>query len=182
MKGLIFRSFCDFMEKTYSAELVDKMLSDPALSTSGAFTSVGNYPTRDLFSMVSCVVQETKADQGELVEAFGESLFGVLSSAHVELMASFESCFDMLASIESVIHRDVRKLYNTEELPRFIVNDRNGDEMIKLTYQSSRPLAILARGLMKGALRYYGLTEKSQLSTISMSEDGTEATFRIERK
>ncbi len=163
MKGIVYRFFQDYVEETWSAELVDEMLSLDGLSTEGAFTSVGNYPHDDFVQMLAFVADRTNIDLSQLIYNFGEALFHRLASAHHDVIAGFDSCIDLLAGIESVIHRDVRKIYDNTELPRFDVVNIQGKEEITIQYRSSRPFADLAHGLIAGAISYYGLNASSTI-------------------
>lgn len=179
MKGAVFKAFEAFVEERWSEDLIDSTLNLEGLSTGGAYTSVGDYPHSDMLTMAVHVAEETGTPVNILVREFGEYLFHVLASAHAEMVASFSSCIDMLSGIESVIHRDVRKLYSNTELPQFDVEDRDGDRSVKLIYRSSRPFADLAEGLILGAFDHYGVKANSALHRYDHASDGTHAAFTI---
>lgn len=179
MKGVVFKSFEAFIEERWSDNLSDQALSVDGLSTAGAYTTVGDYPHSDIITMAAFVAQKAGIPVSELVRDFGEYLFHVLAGAHADLVASFSSCIDLLSSIESVIHRDVRKLYSNAQLPRFDVENRDGDHSLRLVYRSARPFADLAEGLIAGAFDHYGVKGKSSLVRYDVSSDGTHAIFEI---
>lgn len=180
MKGLIIRNFAEFVEEIFGDEVTDDMLSLTGLSSGGAFTNVGSYPPDDMIMMVSFLSERTGITIPDLLRTFGRSLFNTLGSAHPELMARFPTCYDMLVGIETVIHRDVRKLYNTNELPRFDVVERKGNERLVLRYTSKRPFADLADGLIHGAVSHYGITETTEIKRTDLSNDSTRADFVLE--
>ena len=183
MRGLIFRSFQDFIETRFSAELLDATLSlDGLRSTDGAYTTVGDYPTGELVEMIGFVSAETSTPANELIQAFGEYLFAVLATAHSEIVTQFESCFDLLAGIETVIHKNVRKLYDRPELPTFDVLEHSGDRILILRYSSPRPFADLAAGLIRGALAYYELEKSVDVQRKDLSDDGMNSEFHLTRK
>ncbi|MEM9054372.1 MAG: heme NO-binding domain-containing protein [Pseudomonadota bacterium] len=179
MKGAVFKAFEAFIEERWSEDLIDSTLNLEGLSTGGAYTSVGNYPHSDMLTMAVHVADQTGTPVNTLVREFGEYLFHILASAHAEMVAGFSSCVDMLSGIESVIHRDVRKLYSNTELPQFDVEDRDGDRSVKLVYKSTRPFADLAEGLILGAFEHYGVKANSALSRYDHAPDGTHAAFTI---
>lgn len=182
MRGMIFRSFQDFVEQRFGEAVMDEALQLEALATSGgAYTSVGNYPTSEFVTLAVEVSERTDTALPDLIKAFGEALFTDLAGAHRDMVASFASCFDLLAGIEVVIHRNVRKLYDTDEVPHFEVLAHDGDAHLKLRYSSARPFADLAEGLIKGALRYYDLYDKVRIVRHDLSEDGTQAEFDLTR-
>lgn len=179
MKGMVFKVFESHVAKHLGEEMLDDLLDDPHLSTAGAYTSVGNYPPGDMLRMVSVLAERTGVPVNELVQTFGFELFEVLAAQHPEIMVQFDGCLDMLAGIESVIHRDVRKLYSDAELPRFDIEAQDGQRHLKMVYRSSRPFADLAHGLIQGALAHYGIKEKATVLREDLSNDGTQARFDI---
>ena len=179
MKGVVFKSFEAFVEDRWSDAIADEALSIDGLSSGGAFTSVGNYPHSDIISMVVYLSQKTGIPAGELVRDFGVYLFHVLAKSHADIVSGFSGCIDMLAGIESVIHRDVRKLYSDAKLPRFDVDDRQGDRTVTLTYRSGRPFADLAEGLILGAFEHYSVKAIASLERHDVASDGTHSRFVI---
>ncbi len=182
MRGMIFRSFQEYAAERYGERLVDDLLAMDALTVSGgAYTSVGTYPHSEFVAMA----QEASARTGEpmdgMVKDFGRVLFARLASSHQAMMAGFHGCFDFLANLESVVHRDVRKLYDTDEVPYFQVVDRDGDVELVLRYSSSRPFADLAEGLLLGALVHYGLEERVMVARRNLTDDNTQAEFKLTR-
>ena len=64
------------------------------------------------------------------------------------------------------MHIEVKKLYPEAELPTFETTLFD-DKHLEMIYQSKRPFAPLAEGLMQGCMEYYGETieiQKEQLS------------------
>lgn len=179
MKGVVFKSFEAFVEERWSEEAADEALTVEGLSTSGAFTNVGNYPHSDIISMVVFLSEKTGVPASTLVRDFGEYLFHILAGSHADIVADFTGCIDMLSGIESVIHRDVRKLYSDARLPRFDVEDRDGDKSVKLIYSSGRPFADLAEGLILGAFDHYGVKGLSSLTRYDVATDGTHSEFVV---
>ena len=180
MKGVVFKSFETFIETRWSSEMVDQALDLDSLSTGGAYTSVGDYPSSDMVSMAVYIAEHNQIEVSALVHDFGQYLFHVLAHAHEEIIDGFSSCVDMLAGIESVIHRDVRKLYSNAELPHFEISERTGDRHLVLVYKSARPFADLAEGLIHGAFVYYGVKAISSLTRYDLAPDGTHAQFTVQ--
>jgi len=179
MKGIVFKVLETHLERHFGEKMLDEILSDASLSTRGAYTAVGDYPHSDLIKMVSIVAERTDTPVPDLVRQFGFELFGALAGAHKDMLSQFVGCVDMLASIETVIHRDVRKLYQGAELPRFDVEARDGERYLRLVYQSTRPFADLAEGLIEGALVHYGVKEFATISREDRAPDGTHAVFEL---
>ena len=179
MKGMVFKVFESHVARDLGEDMLDELLDQPGLSTGGSYTSVGNYPYTDLTSMVGALSERTGIAPGELVRTFGFELFAILAEGHGAIMAKFSGCLDMLAGIEGVIHRDVRKLYSDAELPRFDVEAHEGERYLRLVYKSSKPFADLAEGLILGALTHYGVNENATVVRENLADDGTHARFEI---
>jgi len=179
MKGMVFKVFERHVERHLGQDTLDELLDQPGLSNGGAYTAVGNYPPGDLTCRVGTLSERTGVPASELVTRFGHELFATLADGHREIMAKFNGCLDMLAGIEAVIHRDVRKLYSDAELPRFDVEHHDGERRLTLVYSSSRPFADLAHGLIEGALEHYGVNENATVLREDLSHDGTKARFDI---
>lgn len=179
MKGMVFRSFERFVEAGWPGTTADDMMSLPDLESGGAYTSVGYYPHTEFLSMAIYVAETTRMPIDQLVKQFGEVLFADLAAGHPDMVKSYQSPIALLAVIESVIHVDVRKLYTTTELPRFDVLGRDSDQSITLDYQSKRPFADLAEGLMWGCLDHYGVKEASSVLREDIASDGTHSVFTV---
>ena len=179
MKGMVFRAFENFVESRWPDELADDMMSLDSLPSGGAYTTVGNYAHSEFLTMAVYVAETTKTPIKSLVTEFGEVLFQNLASAHTEMVKSYKSPIELLAVIESVIHRDVRKLYDNTELPRFDVKSHIPEKSIELEYSSARPFADLAHGLIWGCLDFYGVKEISSVKRNDVTQDGTRSVFKV---
>lgn len=179
MMGMVMRSFACFVENQFGEDVADQALSTKGLSTEGAYTTVGYYPTDDLVKMVVTTSHSTDVEVPVLIQRFGFDLFGKLADGHAEMMRDFTHPIDLLASIESVIHVNVRKLYSDTELPRFEVLARQGNEELTLAYRSARPFADLAHGLVNGCLNHFGAEDRATVERQDIEKDGTSSVFRI---
>jgi hypothetical protein len=180
MKGSIFRAFESFVTAFWSENYADEALSQPLLATGGAYTSVGDYPHGELMLLIEKVGLRAGLSNNDILRKFGAFLFSDLASlSHVNL-SGYRTCFDLLDDIESVIHRDVRRLNRHAEIPIITTRERNADQRIVLHYESDRPFAHLAEGLIHGALAHFGLSERARLEVRSRASDNTSALFEIE--
>jgi len=179
MKGVVFRSFEIFASKKYGDDIVDQAMDQPELSTGGAFTSIGEYPHTDLMMIATAVANETSTPLNTLVRDFGEALFHILAGAHKDMVDDFDGPIALLSVIESVIHRDVRKLYSNAELPRFDILERHDDKYVYMEYSSARPFADLAEGLIWGCLDHYSAREHSTVYREDLANDGTHTRFEV---
>jgi len=179
MKGIVFRSFESFVSDRFGENVVDVAWEQPELTTGGAFTTIGHYPNSDFLTLVGSVSHTTQLPANQLVKDFGEALFKVLAGAHHEMVMQFKTPIALLSVIETVIHRDVRKIYTNTELPRFDVIEQDGDVFLHLEYSSARPFADLAEGLIMGCLKHYNVGDSSSVERNDVKPDGTHSRFKI---
>lgn len=179
MKGMVFRAFESFVEQRWPDKLADDMMSLHTLPSGGAYTTVGNYAHSEFLTMAVYIAEKTKTPIKSLVTDFGEVLFHRLATAHTQMVKSYKNPIELLAVIENVIHRDVRKLYDNTELPRFDVKEHTPEISIELEYTSARPFADLAHGLIWGCLDFYGVKEISSVTRHDVMQDGTRSVFKV---
>lgn len=181
MKGLIFRAFSDFVEAEYGDVLADQMLSQPGLVTNGAYTTVGHYDHSEFLTLLTFVSSRIQEPPAELTKQFGIFLFGYLAGMHEELLRTYQTCFQLLCALDSVVHREVKKLYQSNELPRFTVETCIENDLLILTYTSSRPFADLAEGLISGSLVHFGIQQSHSLERENITSDGTRSRFILRK-
>ncbi len=147
MKGVVFTEFVDFVETKYGLELVDLLFSNCQLESGGAYTSIATYDVKELLQLVGELSRQTDVSPSKLVVEYGRHLFRFFARTRASMMSHLSSCEELMASVENQIHVDVRKLYPDAELPS-IKFERVSDLQSKVHYQSARPLADLAEGLI----------------------------------
>ena len=98
--------------------------------------------------------QLTGAPFNDLLVAYGQYLFPKLMLIDPDMMSQFNSSFELVAAVDSIIHVEVKKLYPDAELPQFEVINRNKNEL-QVSYTSCRPFAYLANGLILGCAEHY---------------------------
>jgi hypothetical protein len=154
MKGMVFTEFLEMVESKFSADMVDDIIDDSALPSGGAYTAVGTYDHSELVTMVGALAQRTGLPVPALVNAFGLHMFGRFHVLHPSFFSGVSSALDFLEGIETVIHREVRKLYPDAQLPQFdCTRDVDGLDMV---YSSPRHFGDLAAGLIEGAVAHFG--------------------------
>lgn len=155
MRGIVFTEFLDFVDQVAGPQMTEKMLASCDLGSGGAYTSVGDYDHGEMISMLTFLNTATGQEVSEMVQAFGQHLFGQLADSHGEILGDERGILDFLEGIESHIHAEVRKLYPTAELPSFETERASKDNLIMI-YKSARPFADLAYGMILGAADYFG--------------------------
>jgi hypothetical protein len=171
MLGIVFTEFVEMVEERFSEEVLDEILEAPSLSTSGAFTSVGYYDHTDMIKMVVALSKEVNVPIDDLIAAFGEHLFGKLVAKYPTMIEGHNRLLDFLETVDTVVHKEVIKLYPHAELPRFSCN-RLSDDCLEMNYQSKRPFSQLALGLINGCALYF----KQPIDVVSQSSD-TDASY-----
>ena len=154
MKGIVFTEFLEMVEDKFSPAVVDKIIEASELSTDGAYTAVGTYHHSELIQLVVHLSEESDVDIPLLIRTFGIYLFGRFVEMYPVFFEENSSCFDFLQLIENHVHVEVKKLYPDAELPTFTTTVID-DKTLEMIYQSKRPFAPLAEGLMQGCINYY---------------------------
>lgn len=157
MKGIVFTEFIEMVESHFSPELADRIILAAHLPSGGAYTSVGTYDHAEMWSLVVELSKATGTPMPDLMKVFGEHLLGRFVVGHGAMFAGHRCTFDFLETVDTVIHREVRKLYADAELPHFEVVERTPDRLV-LLYESPRHFADLAEGLIQGCARHFGET------------------------
>lgn len=177
VKGVVFTEFMELVEGKFGFEVADQVITQSHLSNDGAFTSVGTYDYHDLIRMVIELSEITGAPVPALVKAFGQHMFHVFAQGYPQLLEATQSTFEFLPHVENAIHIEMRKLYSDAELPSFRFEYPTEQQLV-LYYQSTRPFADLAHGLIEACAAHF----KEQL-TIEREDlpprNGTYAKFTI---
>lgn len=176
MKGIIFTAFLDMSEELYGYKLVDELIEESNLPSKGVYTAIGTYPHSEMVTLLVNLSRKVNAPSSSLLEIFGKHLFGVLSKTYPYFFTRKATTFDLLMSVDSYIHVEVRKLYPDAELPHFEVTlvDKN---TLWMDYYSDRKMNALAYGLIQQCILYYG--EKATISQQVLEEKQNAIRFEI---
>ena len=176
MKGIVFTEFLDLVEDTFGLETVEDIIEKSNLPSKGAYTSIGTYAFSEMISLVNHLSENTSMTVEDLLHVYGHHFFGAIKRDYAYILDSYTDPLDLLSSVGSHIHVEVRKIYPDAELPNFEVVNRNGNSLT-LTYFSSRSLYAFGLGLMEKAFEYY---ERNATITFNkIKEDGSEVKFVI---
>jgi hypothetical protein len=180
MKGLIFSEFLEYVESTYSAEMVDDIIDACSLSSDGAYTTVGSYPHEELVSLVAVLSEQSSTASSEILRSFGNYLFERLIIGFPHFTHNAKSAFELLYRIEEYMNQEVRKLYPDAKLPTFAYEASHPNQLI-ITYHSMRPFADLAHGMIEGVINHFGEDINIERDPVS-SEEKTHVRFSLELK
>ena len=180
MRGLIFTEFIQLVEEKFGIVMADDVLSTPGLTDGGAYTAVGTYPHTEMVAMVGALSERSGIPASDLCVIFGEWLFPKLARAFEFAVKPHGDAFSFLASLDGIIHVEVRKLHANAELPSVPVT-RIDERTLVMEYRSRRPFADVAEGLLRGALAWFG--ERAELRREPLDDDGARASrFTLTRK
>ena len=155
MKGAIFNALQELVEQQHGYEVWDAALTTCDLSSNGIYTSTKQYDDAELFAIVSYLSERLNVPVQDLVRAFGCFLF-----SHLILQAPLEaqnapSLRAFLMMVDSLIHVEVKKLYQDANLPKFDYDEGDDDKLVMI-YKSPRKLCFLSEGLIEGAAIHFG--------------------------
>jgi hypothetical protein len=154
MKGVVFTEFLEMVEAKFGLELVDQLIESSQLPSGGAYTSVGTYSYQELIELVGHLSNKSSVPVPELVKAFGHYLFQRFITLYPFVLKGVQTASQFLASVEGLIHVEVKKLYPDAELPE--LDFQAGEKGWDLVYRSARPFADLCEGLVSECLEHFG--------------------------
>ena len=156
MKGIVFIAFNQMIEDNIGIDMWERLLAESRPDSEGIYTSVTEYPDSELFNMVGLLSDIVNVPVSTLVEQFGDYLFTVLNTKYPMFSAQEKDFFGFIKSIDGVIHKEVRKLYDSPSLPSLECTQIDA-ATLDINYQSPRKLCFLAEGLIRGAAKHYGV-------------------------
>ncbi|WP_086933699.1 heme NO-binding domain-containing protein [Agarilytica rhodophyticola] len=154
MKGVVFIAINDMVEDKFGIETWESILNEVNPKNGGIYTSTEDYPDEEVVSFVIAISKALSVDTTEVTRSFGTFLFGELNRKYDIFTKLTDNLFDFLCSIENVIHKEVRKLYENPSLPSLDCQKINDSELL-VKYSSPRKLCYLAEGLILGASEFY---------------------------
>jgi len=180
MRGSIFVEFMDHLEQRYGLENVDAVISDlgESLPTAAAYTGVGDYPHEELLAIAQGICSTTDTELETLIHEFAKYLIVAFKRMHPAYFERAGDVFEFLESIESIIHRDVRRLY-PHSRPPLITIERLEDGSRKLIYESHRPLAPLALSLAEVSAAMFD--QSLAIEILDQPDDGRRLTLLLKR-
>ncbi len=124
---------------------------------SGSYTAAGLYDDAELLTIVGTLSERSGIPISDLVFAFGQFMFPAFSERYPELIDKDMGFLNFLATIDEVIHVEVKKLYPDASTPDF-EHQRITENSLLLRYHSERQLCRLAEGLISGAAEFFDET------------------------
>lgn len=177
MKGIVFIVLNEMVESQYGISAWEEILQEVKPQCEGVYISTTSYPDEEIVGYVEAISAKLDLPTTEVTRVFGRYLFDELNEKYRFFTKQCHNLFEFLDSIENVIHKEVRKLYEDVNLPTIDCTMHSQNEMLML-YHSPRKLCYLAEGLISGAAAYY--EEAITLSHEKCMHDGEQnCQFRI---
>ncbi|KPM31181.1 Heme NO-binding domain-containing protein [Croceitalea dokdonensis DOKDO 023] len=176
MKGIVFTEFLEMVELNFGLEVVDTIIENSHLPSTGAYTAVGTYDFNEMVQLLTNLSKTTNLGANALLNSFGHYLFNGLLAAHPEVVSSYKNPISLLYSIEDHIHIQVKKLYPDAQLPTFKILEKT-DTKLSMVYASERGLYALAQGLIEKTFEHFNKEVTVELKLLN--EAGTEVRFNI---
>lgn len=152
MKGIIFNAVEDAVVRHHGEDVWDGLLEEAGVD--GAYTAVGNYPGTELLAIVEAASTRLGMPVADVLRWAGREAMRFLGGRYPGFLARHEATMAFVATLDDVIHPEVRKLYQGAETPSFTLRPIAEGEAL-LEYRSRRPLCHLAEGLLSGVGDHY---------------------------
>ena len=179
MKGIIISELIDFIERHCSLSVAEQIIDEAALENQGAVTSVGNYPHEEAIKLVTSAARMLDQPAENIMRQFGRELFDKLHESHAQFFdEGADDAFTFLSRIQSHIHAEVKKLYPGSNPPN--VSCSLQDDEIKVVYESHRPFAMVAFGLLEGCCAHFDDALSVQIDS-DPQQDPARAAFTVSR-
>jgi len=166
------------VEQAHGYGMVDQLIMDNELPSGGVYTTIGTYSHQEMVTLVVDLSKKTETPVPNLLNAFGQYLFGTFEKGYPMFFEAAENAFDFLESIEKYIHVEVKKLYPDAQLPSFSTR-RLSTDTLEMIYYSDRRMADFALGLIEKTFEHYG--EKATIYRENLVENGSEVKFLIKK-
>lgn len=154
MQGSIFTAFSEMIIEKMGMETWNDLLNDAAPDSDGVYTSGMQYEDSEMMSLVVALSEKTKIDVATLVRDFGSYLFRSLYNSCPADITHIDNLKDFLLCIDSVIHKEVKRVYPKAYLPSFDYSETPEGNLVML-YHSKRKLCHLSEGLILSAAAHF---------------------------
>ncbi len=178
MKGVVFTEFLELVEDKFGFEMMDDIIVESDLGHDGAYTAVGTYHHSEMVKLVSTLSQRSQVPVPDLLKTFGQHLFKRFSITYPDLFDGVSNSFDFLLRVHNHIHVEVKKLYPEAELPDINASLVDDDHLV-LHYQSTRPFADFAEGLVLGCVAFF--EDNMCVSVSDKTDDNTRCTIQLSK-
>ena len=152
MKGVVFNLLEEVVTRKLGEATWEELLDATGLS--GSYTSLGNYPDEEIGKLVLAGAGVRKMSPAEVLRWFGREAMPLLAKHYPAFFAAHRGTRSFVLSVNSMIHPEVRKLYNGARCPVFRFEEAP-DGALLMGYDSPRRLCALAHGFIEGAGNHF---------------------------
>ena len=153
MKGIIFNLAEEVVSAEHGEDAWDAVLDGAGLS--GGYTSLGSYPDADLMAIVGSAAALLGVGEQAVLRHVAKGSIPLLVERYPHFFTPHRDALAFVLTLNDMIHPEVRKLYPGSAPPVFAY-DVAAENVVTLTYKSSRALCALAEGFVAGAATHYG--------------------------
>jgi len=157
MKGIIFNLLEEFITENHGEETYDQIIESCKLQTKDPFIGPETYPDEDLLEIVGITKEKLGISTDDALKAFGKFAFHRLAALFPNFLEDYNNPKDFLKSVESIVHVEVKKMYEDAYTPTFNYTDSAPDKLV-IQYHSKRKLYALMEGLIDGVAEHYDVT------------------------
>ena len=165
------------MSENFGDEKYEEILNECSLKTKEPFIGPGTYPDEDLMAITNKAVEKLGITLPEALRAFGKFSFLQMGKKFPDFLKPYDHPKPFLKTIESVIHVEVKKLYQDADPPRFIYKEPAANRLT-IKYESKRRLCQYMEGLIDGVADFYKSPIQYKQKTC-MLEGGGECEFDL---
>lgn len=155
MKGIIFTLLNELVEEKFGLSTWDGLLRD--CEVDGIYTVAETYPDTELLSLVTRLSETSGIGSPDLIRTFGTYLLPGFAAHYPVFFPPGMTARGLLLSVDSIIHKEVKKFYPEALLPRFDYEEPAPNQLVMI-YRSTRKLCPLVEGLIDGTAEYFGET------------------------
>ena len=171
MQGSIFTAFSKMVVEKMGIETWNELLDTVKPSSEGIYTNGMQYEDSEIMALVAALSTKTKIDAPTLVRTFGSYLFIHLYNSSPTNLSHIDNLKDFLCIIDSVIHKEVKRVYPKAYLPTFDYSEQENGDLV-MFYQSKRKLCHLSEGLIISAASHFN--EEVEITQPICMHDGAE--------
>ena len=155
MQGIIFNALEEFVLENADMEVWNEVIETSKVPNEGAYTAGVSYNDEEIVALASALSDKLGVSLEDGLKLFGEFLFGFLLSRGPIEIKSYNNVQTLLADLEDVIHRDVKRIHPDAYTPFFEFKPSN-EVTGELIYRSKRKMCAVAEGLIQGAANHFG--------------------------
>jgi hypothetical protein len=179
MKGVVLTEFVDFVDEAYTPAAAAAVRERLAGLCPGGYSAVGSYAHEELLELARVLARAAEEPEDAVLERYGSKLFERFAALYPVFFVDADGALSFLERINTDIHAEVKKLYPDARFPAFECSTPEPGRL-DMVYRSSRPLASLACGLIRGCIAYFGDRIDLERQDVAGAE-GREAHFVLTR-